>query len=181
MFSIFLNYQTELYKTNIKKYFIIMCNKDLITSFYEAFAIKDFKTMGSLYHKDVHFEDEIFKLDGKEVSAMWHMLINRGKNDLQIEFSNVIEKENIVTAHWEAKYPFSVTKRPVHNRIDAQFKFKDGKIIEHIDSFDFWNWTKQALGFTGYLLGWSPYIKNKVVTQANNTLKSFISINKEYQ
>ncbi len=157
-----------------------MSNKELIISFYKAFGVKDFKKMGECYHKEAFFEDEVFKLNGKEVKAMWHMLCLRGK-DLEVTFANVQESESIVTAQWEAKYIFSASKRMVHNKISAQFKFKDGKIIEHKDSFSFWKWSGQALGFTGVLLGWTPMLKNKVSEQAANSLNSFISAHPEYQ
>ncbi len=39
------------------------------------------------------------------------------------------------SARWEAVYPFSETGRIVHNRIRAEFRFRDGKIIEHRDHF----------------------------------------------
>lgn len=157
-----------------------MSNKDLIIKFYEAFSQKDYKTMSECYHDDVFFRDEAFTLKGKEASAMWHMLCVRGK-DLSLNFSDIEVNEDIGKAHWEAKYTFSQTRRKVHNKIDAQFKFKDGKIIEHIDSFDFWAWSKQALGTPGLILGWSGFLKNKVKQQAAESLNAFISKHPEYQ
>ncbi len=174
----FLTTRTNGYET--KKLSLKMSNKDLIISFYNAFAKKDFKTMGNCYHEKATFSDEAFKLKEKEVAAMWHMLISRGK-DLEITFDNVVEKGDTVTAYWEAKYSFSATKRKVHNKIHAQFKFKDGKIIEHLDRFNFWRWSSQALGLPGYLLGWSSFLKKKVKHQAGNSLNAFISSHTEYQ
>jgi hypothetical protein len=76
-------------------------------------------------------------------------------------------------AHWEAHYRFSATKRLVHNRIDASFRFRDGLIIEHVDRFDFWAWARQALGAPGLLLGWTPMLRNKVRAQAATKLALF--------
>lgn len=154
--------------------------KQLIIDFYNSFSQRDYEAMGKAYHSDVYFKDEAFELNGKEVPAMWHMLCIRGK-DLEIEFSDVVIKGDKVTAFWEAKYTFSATKRKVHNKINAQFKFKDGKIIEHIDKFNFWRWSSQALGIPGYLLGWSIFLKKKVRDQAGNSLNAFISSHSEYQ
>ena len=50
----------------------------------------------------------------------------------------------------------------VINDIIAEFKIKDGKIIKHQDKFDFYKWSRQALGFPGLFLGWTPFLKNKV-------------------
>lgn len=157
-----------------------MYSKELTKDFYTAFAKRDYESMGNSYHPDAYFRDEVFELKGKEIPAMWHMLCIRGK-DLEIEFRDVIERGDNVTAHWEAKYTFSATKRKVHNKIDARFKFKDGKIIEHIDSFNFWRWSSNALGLPGYLFGWSSFLKKRVVDQAAKSLNAFISSHPEYQ
>jgi len=103
---------------------------------------------------------------------MWHMLCARGK-DMTMEFS-VTEKEGKISAHWEPKYSFSQTGRFVHNIVDAEFEFRDGKIIKHIDSFSFWSWSRQALGAPGLLLGWTPLLRNKVSKMAMGNLKKFM-------
>ena len=48
----------------------------------------------------------------------------------------------------------------------AAFRFEDGLIIDHRDSFDFWKWTRMALGVPGTLLGWSPIVQGKVRKQS---------------
>jgi ketosteroid isomerase-like protein len=154
-------------------------NKALIESFYSAFKNKDFKAMAECYHDDVYFRDEAFELKGKRVGAMWHMLCERGA-DMVLSYS-VTEQDGIVTAHWEPKYSFSQTGRFVHNIIDAEFEFKEGKIIRHIDYFDFWRWSRQSLGMPGLLLGWSSFLKNKVSTMANKALEGFVNKHPEYE
>ncbi len=145
----------------------------LITKFYEAFASKDAETMASCYADDVTFSDPVFtKLDGEQARNMWRMLIARGK-DLEVTFSDVVASERIVTAHWEAKYTFSATGRFVHNKIDARFEIEDGLIKSHRDVFDFYAWTRMALGPMGALLGWSPIVQNKVRRQAMAGLDAF--------
>jgi len=153
-------------------------HKALVEKFYTAFQSKDFQTMAECYHPEVYFRDEAFELKGKQVGAMWHMLCERG-TDLVMTYS-VSEKNGLVFAHWEPKYTFSQTGRFVHNIIDAEFEFKDGKIIRHIDRFDFWRWSRQSLGAPGVMLGWSSFLKKKVGTMANQSLMSFIKKHSEY-
>lgn len=153
----------------------------LISQFYTAFQKKDYATMIACYHPQVEFSDPVFVgLKGKEVGAMWHMLCERG-TDLQVTFNNVHAHGEIVHAHWEATYTFSTSKRPVHNIIDAVFNFKDGKIVHHNDYFNLWRWTRMALGPTGMLLGWSPFVQNKVRATARQGLRAFIEKHPEYQ
>ena len=63
----------------------------------------------------------------------------------------------------------------VHNVIDGYFTFDpQGLIATHRDRFDFWAWSRQALGLSGTLLGWTPMLRNKVRTQAAAGLASFL-------
>ena len=128
-----------------------MKNSLLIQKFYTAFANSNEDEMASCYHKEVIFEDPAFgKLNQKEVISMWKMLLERSKGNLRIEFSDVVTNEISGSAIWIATYIFSQTNRKVVNIIDAKFEFKDGLILKHTDHFNFYKWTKQALGLKGY-------------------------------
>ena len=136
--------------------------------------------MQDCYHDDIIFNDPVFSnLKGKEAKAMWHMLVNSGK-DLTLLFTAVKADERIGSCSWEAFYTFSRTGRKVHNVIEAKFEFKDGKIFRHTDSFDLWKWTRMALGISGMLLGWSPVVRNKVKATAKASLDKFKAQNTVY-
>ncbi len=146
----------------------------LIDRFYRAFAARDADGMAACYSADIVFEDPAFgELHGDEARGMWRMLCARAK-DLQLAHSDVVADEARGHAHWEAIYTFSQTGRRVHNRIDADFVFRDGLIAEHRDRFDFWAWSRQALGLPGALLGWTPFLRAKVRTQARAGLRKFL-------
>jgi len=89
-------------------------------------------------------------------------------------FSDAQADDVVGRVRWEAKYIFSMTDRKVHNKINASFRFQDGKIIQHHDNFNFWKWSFMALGSTGLILGWSPLVKNKVQRQVAKNLENFI-------
>ena len=147
----------------------------LVDRFYRAFAAKDHATMAACYHREARFSDPVFPdLDYTQVTSMWRMFCRPG-GDLVVEHSDVHAEGDVATAHWDARYSFPATKRPVLNRIDARFELKDGLIWRHRDSFDFWRWTMMALGPAGVLLGWSPLVKNKVRREARKRLDEFIA------
>ncbi|HEY0651975.1 MAG TPA: nuclear transport factor 2 family protein [Chryseosolibacter sp.] len=149
-------------------------NEDIIHQFYKAFQAKDFKTMQNLYRDDAGFSDPVFQnLNAKEVRAMWEMLVS-GATDLKIEHSDVFADERSGRCMWQAWYTFTATGRRVHNVIYATFAFRDGKILSHYDKFDFWRWSKMALGTPGLLMGWTPLIRNKVRKTARARLAKFI-------
>jgi hypothetical protein len=152
-------------------------SKRTIERFYAAFAQLDSHIMETCYAKDASFADEVFQLQGSEqIGAMWRMLCEatraKGLAYWRIETSAVTEN----SAHWDATYLFSATGRKVLNRIDARFEFDaKGLITRHRDSFDFWSWSRQALGTPGVLLGWSPMLRNKVRAQAASNLRRFMA------
>ncbi|KIG19618.1 Ketosteroid isomerase-related protein [Enhygromyxa salina] len=147
---------------------------EVIEQFYTAFAKQDAEGMVACYHPKVTFSDPVFVgLDAREACGMWRMLCERAQ-DFSLEFSNVKAEGDRGSAHWEAHYTFSTTGRHVHNVIDAEFRFADGKIIEHRDQFDFHRWSRQALGMPGLLLGWTSVIRNKVRGQARKGLENYL-------
>lgn len=141
-------------------------NAELLHTFYDAFARKDADAMRVCYAVDAVFSDPVFpSLNGSEIGDMWTMLCERGK-DLSLVSSGIEADDTSGKAHWEAQYTFSTTGRKVHNIIDAEFTFKDGKIASHTDHFAFYRWTRMALGTPGLILGWTPIILNKVRSEA---------------
>lgn len=145
---------------------------ELIERFYAAFARRDWAGMAACYHPEVHFSDEVFDLRGGDAGMMWRMLCTTGR-DLQIETSGIAADDAGGRAHWDARYTFSATGRPVLNRVDAEFGFRDGLIVRHVDRFDFWRWSRQALGLPGLLLGWSGALRDKVRARAAKSLAAF--------
>jgi ketosteroid isomerase-like protein len=149
-----------------------MSNQDTINRFYRAFQERDGATMSACYAPDATFRDPVFELSGDRIGLMWRMLTERGK-DLRVEFSNVVADENAGSADWQAWYSFSKTGRKVHNVIRARFRFRGGLIVDHVDDFDFWRWSRQALGPAGLLLGWTPMLRAKVRKQAADGLDAY--------
>ncbi|MCH2450139.1 MAG: nuclear transport factor 2 family protein [Gracilimonas sp.] len=145
-----------------------------IEKLYTALQDLDAETMISCYHPEATFEDPVFELSSKkEIAGMWTMLCKRAK-EFEFHFDQVWADEEKGKARLKAKYLFSKTNRMVYNNINARFKFKDGLIIEHIDSFNFWRWSRQALGFPGILLGWTSFFQKKVQRKAYKNMKVYI-------
>lgn len=159
-------------------------SENVILHFYTCFANKDIKGMQDCYADNATFKDPAFgELNAVQVRKMWEMLIKSGK-DMRVEFSNITAdeydgttNEYSGTAEWTAWYTFSVTGNKVINRIKASFLISDGKIIRHHDDFSFYKWARQALGFPGLLLGWTPFLKNKIHKKATHNLRLYMAAN----
>ena len=148
-------------------------NAELVTRFYTAFQRRDGAAMAACYAPGVVFSDPVFpRLEGPHAGAMWRMLCERG-TDLEVTFTGVTCDDARGSAHWDARYTFTQTGRKVLNRIDAAFEFSGGAIVRHVDSFDLYRWSRQALGPVGLLLGWSPVVRNKVRRSAATALAAW--------
>ena len=148
-------------------------NAALLHRFYEGFQRRDAEAMAACYAPEVVFTDPAFgELRGARAGNMGRMLTGRAA-DLVVTFRDVEADERAGRAHWEATYTFSATGRKVHNVIDATFDFEGGLVTRHADVFDFWRWSRMALGAPGLLLGWTPILSNKVRAQANRGLDAF--------
>jgi ketosteroid isomerase-like protein len=142
----------------------------VVERFYEAFARRDAEGMAACYHPQATFEDPAFgPLDRAATCAMWAMLMGRS-TDLTVTHQVQGETGSGVTAHWEARYTFTRTGRPVLNRVTATFTLENGLIRTHLDQFSFWAWARQAFGPVGLLLGWTPWFHAKVQAEALRAL-----------
>ena len=151
-------------------------SRDVVTRLYEAFAVRDHASMAGCYTPDARFSDPVFTdLRGTQVAAMWRMLCQRA-TDLRITFRDVVVAGISGSAHWEAWYTYSATRRPVHNVIAATFTLQDGLIAEHHDRFDVYRWARQALGTPGVLLGWTPFMRRAIRRRAAQALARFSAI-----
>jgi len=152
-----------------------MNNTDIIKKFYDSFARADAEGMVSCYDANIQFTDPAFgPLKGDDAANMWRMLVAVSKGNLKITFGNMKTDDKTGSANWTAEYIFSQTGRKVINHVSAHFEFKDGKIIRHTDKFNFWKWTRQALGWKGYLLGWTSFMQKKVQENANRSLRDYV-------
>ncbi|MBR9921027.1 MAG: nuclear transport factor 2 family protein [Bacteroidetes bacterium] len=149
-------------------------NEKLIHSFYQAFQAGDAEGMAACYHPEISFSDPVFQdLRGKEAGDMWRMLLSRATGNLNIRFSDIQADDQSGRAHWEADYPFGPKKRMVHNKIQATFRFREGKIVEHHDHFSFRKWASMALGPMGKFFGWAPFVKSAVRKKSRSYLRKF--------
>ncbi|MDB4949886.1 MAG: ketosteroid isomerase [Gemmatimonadetes bacterium] len=156
-------------------------NEELVRRLYDALNAHDAAAMTACYAPDAVFSDPAFgELAGAEVGAMWSMLCSRGK-DLRATVDAVRADDETGSAEWEARYTYSGSRRPVHNVISATYRFRDGLIVEHRDSFDLWKWMGQALGPAGTLLGWTPVMQARVRGGARAALSSYIGRQPEPQ
>jgi ketosteroid isomerase-like protein len=148
---------------------------ELINRFYTAFQQRDYAAMQACYHPEAIFHDPVFQtLDSRQVRAMWQMLLTSAR-DLRVTFGDVSAEGEAGSCQWHAHYTFSRTGRPVHNIVRSVFTFRDGLIITQKDHFNFWRWSRQALGLSGLLLGWSPIVKSKVRKTAQQGLAKFLT------
>jgi ketosteroid isomerase-like protein len=148
-------------------------SRELIERLYGAMDEGNGDAMASCYAPDARFSDPAFgELRGSEPGEMWRMLTSRA-TDLSVELGEHEGDDRAGTARWIARYTFTRTGRPVVNDVRATFRFENGLIAEHDDRFDFYAWSRQALGLPGLLLGWTPLLRASVRRAARKDLERF--------
>ncbi len=150
-------------------------NEMVIDKFYNAFARKDAAKMNACYSDDIVFYDPMFELlRGDEVRSMWEMLCGSAV-ELTLSHGEIKSLgDDYYTCAWNAQYKYSRSGRPVHNYITANMKIIDGVIIEHSDAFSLHKWSRQALGFSGWLLGWNSFFQRKIKNKARRSLLKYM-------
>lgn len=143
--------------------------------FYSAFKNKDIQKMWSIYADDITFTDPAFgTLNGEEAKYMWKMLLENEESQFQLNYTIISENNEETTVKWTAQYFFGPNRRTVINHVIAKLSFENGQIKTHTDHFSMWKWSKQALGISGFLLGWTPFFKQKVQKMTQSRLKIYI-------
>ena len=142
-------------------------NAQVIRDLYEALDRHDGEAMASCYAAEATFSDPVFpELHGDQPGDMWRMLTDRA-TDLRCELPEAKADAEAGAARWVATYSFGPSGRRVVNRVRSDFRFDDaGLIAEQHDDFDFWRWSRQALGVSGLVLGWTPLLRSKVRSTA---------------
>ena len=150
-------------------------NKQLIETFYTGFQQLNADKMNDCYSEDIVFFDPVFGLlRGQEVKCMWQMLCKNATN-FSLTYGNIIKlDEEYCTCDWVATYTLSVNGKTIVNKIKANMRFENGKIVEHSDAFSVHNWSKQAFGLVGVLFGWNSLFQNKIKNKAKQNLLEFI-------
>ncbi len=150
-------------------------SQELIQRFYAAFDRRDGDAMAACYAPDARFSDPVFPdLRGSRPGDMWRMLTSQAR-ELRVELLEHAADGTAGSARWRAHYVFTQTGRPVVNDVRATFRFAGGLIAEHTDAFSFHRWSRQALGTSGLLLGWTPVLRGAVRKRAAASLDRFVA------
>ena len=151
-------------------------NSQTLSRFFESFRRGDVKSMQLCLHPDVEFGDIGFDLRGREVGAMWDMIVSKG---IAVAYRDLQVTGQTGTAHWECDYEFrkepESTPRPVHNIIDSKFRFEGGLIRAQEDACDFWSWFEQAMGPLGAGARAADFIEDRI----EQVLKRDVPVNVE--
>lgn len=149
--------------------------QDVITRFYTSFSQLNSAEMNNCYAEEIVFFDPVFEmLQGNEVRCMWEMLCRNAK-DFSISFSNIKDLGDCYyTCDWVAEYAFSANGKKVINNVRANMKIENGFIIEHSDAYSLHKWAAQALGFSGWLLGWNSFYQKQIKNKAKRRLLEYM-------
>jgi hypothetical protein len=120
-------------------------NARLIATLYASLRDNQPNAAAACYAEDAYFEDIAFRLDSRErILQMWRLVCSR---NVGVTFDSVVADDQQGSANWVARYTFAETGRKVTNPTTAQFAFRDGLIVNHVDWCDAMAWATQAYPF----------------------------------
>lgn len=145
-------------------------NAELVRRLYGCLDRHQPEEMAKCYHPDATFHDIAFDLSGKErIAAMWRMIC---AGDIRAALESVQAGDATGSATVVDQYTFTDTGRPVRNRIQSEFRFRDGLIVEHRDSCDARAWASAAIGgAAGFLAGRFRFLR---AWKAGRKLRRFV-------
>lgn len=148
--------------------------REVLEHYFAALTQRDTAAIAALYSDTARFHDPVFPvLNADEVRGMWRMLLRAP--DLQIN-AWVDRADNLAAeGRWEAHYDFGPSRRRVVNRIRTRIEVEQGCIQVQVDQFDFWRWSRMALGPLGWALGWTGWLRERVQRQARARLDRFLA------
>jgi SnoaL-like domain len=156
----------------------------VVGRFFEAFAASDWQTMARCYHDKASFSDPVYPdLREERIVYMWHQLLGgietskskRGSkkssslNNLKLEYRVLFGDERKAQVQWTATYLYE--KRSVSNQVLSTLAIWDDKIVRQVDEYNFWRWSRQALGLTGLAFGAMPWYQRSVQRSAQSRLE----------
>ena len=118
-------------------------NAALLTRLFTALDLHDHVAMAACYHPKARFHDIAFDLEGRAVGDMWRMICS---GDIRVEIEHVEADDRSGLARIVDSYSFGRRKKPVVNRIESRFQFRNGRIVRQDDECDPRAWAEQSLG-----------------------------------
>ena len=135
-----------------------MSNADIVNKFFSCYKAHDHEGMHSCLDENVKFSDFAFKIQGKEVKAMWHWFCVpylKREDPVDVTKFEIIRSEgDIVEAKYRVSYLYGDKQRPVIYFINSRFVIQNDKIVEQTDTFNTIlpsKFTEMALGFPRFL------------------------------
>jgi len=125
----------------------------LLVKYLQAIKEQDLKTISSCFHEEAEFYEPAYgKLTGPKIAAWWTFFFAQAK-EFHSEFDSLKVNGDKATVHSEHWYYWNATGAGVHNLVESEFDFKDGKIFRQIDNYNLNAWAFQAL--ESKFMGWT--------------------------
>jgi hypothetical protein len=156
----------------------------VVGRFFEAFAASDWQTMARCYHDKASFSDPVYPdLREERIVYMWHQLLGAAEtsklksgsnkahslNNLKLAYRVLFGDERKAQVQWTATYFYR--NRLVTNQVLSTLAIWDDKIVRQVDEYNFWRWSRQALGLTGLAFGAMPWYQRSVQRSAQSRLE----------
>ena len=147
----------------------------LLNTFFKSLKMNEYQQLNGCCSEHVVYFDPIFGLlERNKLIGLWEMLSKNAKG-LTIDYGEIVPVDDeYYTCDWSITYYYPPTGRKVQSSIKSYFLLKEGKIEEYSNAYSIHDWSKQAIGFTGWLFGWNRFFQQSIKNKAQKALISFL-------
>ncbi|KAH8923203.1 hypothetical protein BT69DRAFT_1262631 [Atractiella rhizophila] len=148
-----------------------------IEKYQSSHASLDWEGMSSCLSPTYTFSDPAFPdLDERMSKGMWCMFLENRETNKMVVKCGPATKTGENTWEYDYSVDYVLNSRPILNHMHATLTLSPSTnlITKQVDHFDFYAWARQALGVSGYLLGWTEMVKGQVRTRAKGRLEGFL-------
>lgn len=143
----------------------------VVDRFFEALRRADDAVINACYHPQISYSDPLFEdLRGARVALRWRLLLREAQS-FSLEHELVFADERKVQVQWTVDYALKGKK--IRLPILSTLAIWDNLIVRQVDEYEFWQYSRQAQGFAGLLLGGIEPFQQLVKRRARSDLERF--------
>ena len=143
----------------------------VVDRLFEALRRADASVIDACYHPQISYSDSVFEdLRGARVALRWRMLLQQA-DGFSLEHGLVFADERKAQVQWTADY--RLRGKRIRVPILSTLAIWDDLIVRQVDEYNFWQYSRQAQGIPGLLLGGLEPFQKIVRRRARRDLERF--------
>lgn len=140
----------------------------VVIRFFESYQKNDWQNMARCYHDKASFSDPIYPdLREESIVYLWFSRL-AARRVVDLQYRVLFADDRKAQVEWSGLSPLH--GKSVQIKGLSTFALWDATIVRQVDEFSFVQWSRQALGWKGWLLGSLRFYQARVQRSARSQL-----------